>query len=63
MVTYETNRENYDRIVKKYKEYVALYKKFNHGSAKGCTPFTVFYWRFTFLMKYEDPQRALALRT
>lgn len=62
MVTYETNRENFDKIVKKYKDYVALYKYFNNGSVKGITPFEVFYWRFTYLMRYEDPQRVMALR-
>lgn len=60
---YDTNRENFDKLLKKYKEYLQLYKSFNNGSAQGATPFEAFYWRFTYSIRYEDPQRVMALRT
>jgi hypothetical protein len=53
----ETTRKNFDKLLKKYFEYVTLYKQFNNGSAVGVTPFCRFYWRFTYYVKYEDPQR------
>ncbi len=60
---YDTNRENFDKLLKKYYEYLQLYKVFNNGSIKGATSFEAFYWRFTYSIRYEDPQRVMALRT
>lgn len=53
----ETTRKNLQKLIKKYTEYLKLYKDLNNGSIKGCTPFNVFYWRFTYYIKYEDPSR------
>lgn len=60
---YDTNRENFDKLRKKYVEYLQLYATFNNGSIEGATPFQEFYWRFTYFIRYEDPQRVMALRT
>lgn len=59
---YDTSRENFDKLRRKYDEYLALYATFNNGSIEGATPFPVFYWRFTYYIRYEDPQRVAALR-
>lgn len=42
-IGYENRRDQFDKIVKKYKEYIALYRFFNKGSAEGITPFNEFY--------------------
>lgn len=41
--TYETSREEFQKIVRQYKEYLHLYRFFNGGSTKGVTPFDLFY--------------------
>jgi hypothetical protein len=51
----ETRREQVEIILKKYKEYVELYKMFNNGSAEGVTSFDHFYWRYTYYSRYKDP--------
>lgn len=51
---YEVNRENFNKIVKSYREYVELYRLINGGSLEGATPFTDFYWRYSFFVKYQD---------
>ena len=53
-ITYENQRVAFDRLMKNYKAYLALYKEFNHGSLAGATTFDVFYWRMTYLSKYQD---------
>jgi hypothetical protein len=58
MSSYEVTREHFDRLIIKYKAYLVLYKQLNNGSLNGCTPFEVFYWRFTYLLKYEDSSKA-----
>lgn len=60
---YDTNRENFEKLLKKYQDYLQLYATFNNGSIEGATPFQVFYWRFTYHIRYEDPQRVMVLRT
>jgi|GEM_PF-1744983 len=50
---YETSRQNFNRILESYLNYVSLYKLFNNGSIKGVTPFGTFYWRFTYYVRYE----------
>ncbi len=52
MLQYEQRRENFNKILESYLDYVALYKLFNKGSTKGVTPFNIFYWRMT--NKAED---------
>lgn len=44
MISYETQRIYFERIVAKYKEYLAIYAFFNGGSTEGCTEFADFYW-------------------
>lgn len=58
---YEVRREQFDKIAKRYKEYVILYRKINAGSLEGLTPFDEFYWRFTYYQKYEEAARANGL--
>jgi hypothetical protein len=53
-ITYENQRVHFDLIVKKYKDYIALYRLFNNGSVQGITTFGDFYWRMTYLSKYQD---------
>jgi hypothetical protein len=47
MMQYEQRRENFNKILEAYLDYVALFKLFNKGSIKGVTPFYIFYWRMT----------------
>lgn len=51
---YENQRVVFDKLVKKYEEYVRLYKFINHGSIEGITPFDQFYWRMVYWAKYSD---------
>jgi hypothetical protein len=51
---FESRREQIEIVLKKYKEYVKLYKFFNKGSAEGATPFRDFYWRYTYYYRYRD---------
>lgn len=53
-ITYENQRVNFDIIVRKYKDYIVLYRLFNGGSVKGITTFDHFYWRMTYFSKYQD---------
>lgn len=53
-ITYENQRVIFDTIVKKYKDYVALYRLFNNGSIEGLTTFDDFYWRMSYFSKYQD---------
>lgn len=61
MNQYENTRERFNKIVQSYLDYVALYKLCNSGSIQGVTPFDVFYWRFTYYVKYEDTERISAV--
>lgn len=54
---YEVTREEFDKLKKKYDEYIDLYTFFNNGSAEGASSFESFYWRFTYHVKYEEPER------
>ena len=47
-------RQNYAKVKKNYLEYIEIYKRFNNGSTEGITTFDVFYWRFTYVIAYED---------
>lgn len=51
---YKNQRENFDIIYRKYREYLALYAAINHGSLAGSTPFDQFYWHMTYLSRYQD---------
>ena len=55
---YENQRVNFEILVKKYNEYVNLYKYCNNGSLDGVTPFAEFYWRMTYYSHYQDGRRA-----
>ncbi len=50
---YESQREIFNKIVRDYKDYIALYKFFNHGSIDGATPFAKFYWRIIYYSKHD----------
>ncbi|NRA65798.1 MAG: hypothetical protein HRU19_15010 [Pseudobacteriovorax sp.] len=60
-MSFDTQRENFNVILESYLSYVALYKLVNNGSIEGVTPFDKFYWRFTFFVKYQNPERISAL--
>lgn len=53
-MAYENQRVNFDILVKKYKDYIALYRKLNNGSIEGLTTFDDFYWRMVYWSKYAD---------
>ena len=54
-MNYETNRDEFEKIVKNYREYVKLYMAVTGGSIEGLSSFADFYWRVTFHGKYSDP--------
>ena len=54
---YEQTRVHFAKILDNYLNYVALYKLFNNGKVEGVTPFNVFYWRMTYLVKYQNPDQ------
>lgn len=51
---YENNRTNFEAILRKYKEYLALYEVMNHGSLAGAAAFDEFYWRMIYYSRYQD---------
>lgn len=51
---YDNQRIVFDGLIKKYNEYIALYREINHGSIAGVTPFHEFYWRAVYWSKYAD---------
>jgi hypothetical protein len=53
-ITYENQRVVFDQIVRKYKEYLELYRSLNNGSHEGVTGFDEFYWRMTYFSKYLE---------
>lgn len=54
MANYENRRIAFDAILKKYLDYVKLYKVFNDGSIEGISNFEDFYWRYTYINRYSD---------
>ncbi len=52
---FDGEKKEYKKIVKRYNDYLALYAMCNHGSTAGATPFEEFYWRFSYIIKYDDP--------
>jgi hypothetical protein len=56
MALYENRRTNFETVVKKYKEYLELYKSINHGSLAGATTFEDFYWDYTYYSKHSSPK-------
>ncbi len=53
-ITYENQRVVFDVLMRKYRDYLDLYKMFNNGSLRGATTFDEFYWRMTYFSKYHD---------
>ena len=51
---YESSRHQFNKVLDAYLSYVSLYKLFNNGDVKGVTPFNVFYWRMTYLVRYDN---------
>jgi hypothetical protein len=56
MSIYENRRILFDLILKKYKDYLDLYKSINNGSIVGATPFDQFYWDYTYYSKFSSPR-------
>ena len=50
----ESRRDGFEKILKKYNDYVKLYVFISGGSREGITPFDEFYWRFSYYQKYEE---------
>ena len=57
MSSYQNQRVYFDIIMKKYNEYLELYKQFNDGSLAGATTFDDFYMRYTYLYRYADASK------
>jgi hypothetical protein len=51
-ITYENRRSIFEKIAKRYKEYLSIYKEINNGSLEGITPFDEFYWRTVYYSRY-----------
>lgn len=51
---YDSSRVQFNKITEAYKNYIALYRLFNNGSIEGATPFSTFYWRMTYYVRYGD---------
>jgi hypothetical protein len=51
---YENQRVAFEKIARKYLDYLALYKDLNNGSLAGATTFDEFYWRMIYFSKYQD---------
>lgn len=56
MSIYENRRILFEGILKKYNDYLDLYRSFNNGSIVGATPFDQFYWDYTYYSKFSLPQ-------
>ena len=53
---FDVSNKELNKIKKKYIDYIELYKFCNNGSTDGITNFEEFYWRFSYLLKYDDPK-------
>ncbi len=51
---YENQRVEFNKILKKYDEYLGLYRFFNNGSDEGATPFDQFYMMHIYVSVYAD---------
>lgn len=51
---FQTNRVQLDIYLKKYHDYLDLYASFNNGSTEGSATFEEFYWRLSYINKYDD---------
>lgn len=56
-IGYENRRDQFDKIVKKYKEYISLYKFINNGSLEGLTTFDIFYWEQSYYSQHRFKNR------
>jgi hypothetical protein len=54
MMAYENKRAIFNVILKKYKDYLELYRAVNNGSIQGVTSFQDFYWHYTYYSKYAN---------
>lgn len=52
--------KEYLKIRDAYLSYLASYKHLNKGSLQGATPYAVFYFYKTYIMKYMEPHRITA---
>lgn len=53
-MSFEVRRENFEKLLKKYNEYVELYRLVNNGSIDGVTSFDEFYLRLTYYDRYSN---------
>ena len=58
---FESSRVQLDKIIKKYKDYIDLYRFFNDGSVEGAASFAEFYWRYTYYSRYKDAETITAI--
>lgn len=54
MLSYENKRVIFNLILKRYKEYLELYRAVNNGSIQGVTCFQDFYWHYTYYSRYSN---------
>ena len=54
MMAYENKRVIFNIILKRYREYLELYRAVNNNSIAGVTPFEDFYWHYTYYSRYSN---------
>ncbi|MBF0442291.1 MAG: hypothetical protein HQK54_10325 [Oligoflexales bacterium] len=58
---YDSTREVFNKLKKKYEDYVILYKMLNNDSVEGITTFADFYIRMTYTIKYSEHEKNLSI--
>ena len=54
-MSYTNQRDHFEKLLKKFFEYLELYADFNGGSIEGAATYDEFYLRFTYVSRYSDP--------
>lgn len=56
-MSYTNQRDHFEKLLKKFLEYLELYAALNNGSIEGASTYDEFYLRFTYLNRYADPSQ------
>ena len=56
-MSYTNQRDHFEKLLRKYTDYLDLYADMNGGSMKGASTFDEFYLRYTYLDRYSDPSK------
>lgn len=52
-----TSRVHFQKVAKKYREYLMLYRLVNNGSVKGAVAFDYFYWSYNYYYRSYSIER------